>query len=144
MTLALAFRLSEVNLLAVLVTALGIFLVGGAWYTALFGKLWAALNGYSPEKLKEMGARRPPPVFFGTLLACYVVISFAMAMVIRACGVSGALDGAAFGLCVWVIVAAVGITGQAASDKRMSAWLVDGAYQLIYLVGAGMVLASWH
>lgn len=144
MTLGLSFSFSHLNWLAVLVVGLGIFMLGGAWYTALFGKLWAQLNGYSPEKLKEMGSRRPPPVFFGIMIACYLVISLMMALLVISFDIRGALDGAAFGLSLWVIAGAVGLTAQAASDKPMSAWLIDGAFQLIFFTGAGIALASWR
>ena len=57
------FKVSEINWLAVAVAGLIAFLVGGVWYTALFGQLWIKLQGYSPEQVKEMQAQMSPPIF---------------------------------------------------------------------------------
>lgn len=135
--------LGAINWLAVLVAAFATFMLGGLWYTVLFGKLWQRLNGYTTEKLAEMGKRRPPPVFFGTLLVCYLAVSILMAMVISAFGIDHWLTGAAVGLFVFGIAAAVQATGQLASDKPMRAMLIDLAYQAIYLPMTGAILAAW-
>ena len=44
------------------VAALIVFFVGGLWYSALFGKLWVRLHGYSEEKVKQMQAAMSPPL----------------------------------------------------------------------------------
>lgn len=132
-----------INWLPVGASALATFMLGGLWYTALFGKLWQRLNGYSTEKLAEMSKRRPPPLFFGTLLACYIAVSVVMAMLINAFGIEHWLTGAALGLLIFAIAAAVQATGQLASDKPMRALLIDLAYQAIYLPMTGAILAAW-
>ena len=144
MTLALAFNLAEINWLAVLVAAFATFMIGGVWYTALFGKLWQKLNGYSTEKLAEMKAERPPPVFFGTLIVCYAVVALIMAILVTTFNVTGAADGALLGLLLWIMAAAVGLTGHIASDKPMGAFAIDAAYQFIYLLMTGAIIAGWR
>jgi len=54
---------------AVAVAAVVSFLLGGAWYSAIFGKLRIRLHGYSDEKLAEMKAKISPPRFFGGMVA---------------------------------------------------------------------------
>ena len=71
---------SEVNWWAVLVAGFAVFMLGGLWYTALFGKLWVRLNGYSEEKVREMQAKRPPHVFFGVMIGSYLLLSVVMAL----------------------------------------------------------------
>lgn len=134
----------SINWLAVSVSAFATFMLGGVWYTALFGKAWQRLNGYSDEKLAEMRAKRPPPVFFGTLIACYVVVSLAMALLVAAMEIGSAMSGAMLGGVVFVLVAAVQATGQVASDKPMKALLIDLAYQAIYMVMTGAILGAWR
>lgn len=134
----------SINWLAVVVAAFATFMLGGVWYTALCGKVWQRLNGYSDEKLVEMRKKRPPPVFFGTMIGCYLVVSLLMAMLVGAFEIRHHLTGAAFGMFIFGIAAAVQVTGQIASDKPMRALVIDLAYQAIYMPMTGAILASWH
>lgn len=140
----MALELATINWLAVLVAAFATFMLGGAWYTALFGKLWQRLNGYSDEKLLDMRRRRPPPVFFSTLLVCYAIVSLVMALLVGAMGVVSAGWGAALGGLIFVIAAAIQATGQVAGDKPMSALLIDLGYQAIYMPMTGAILGAWR
>jgi hypothetical protein len=74
-------NLTEVNYLAAAVTGLIIFFIGGLWYQALFGKVWVKLHNYSKEQFKAMQERFSPAKFFGTMIASYLVISFAVAVI---------------------------------------------------------------
>jgi hypothetical protein len=91
-----------------------------------------------------MRAKRPPPVFFGTMIACYFVVALILGVIVASFNVSGGLDGALVGLLVWLITAPVGITGHVASDKPMAAFVIDASYQLIYLVMSGAIIAGWR
>ncbi len=134
----------SINWLAVIVAAFATFMLGGVWYTALFGKAWQRLNGYSDEKLVEMRAKRPPPVFFGTMIACYVVVSLVLALLVGAMEISSAMPGAMLGGVVFVLAAAVQVTGQIASDKPMRALLIDLAYQAVYMPLTGAIVGGWR
>jgi hypothetical protein len=113
----ITLKFSEINYLAVIVAALVAFGVGDVWYTAMFGKQWVQLNGYSDEQVKQMQARRPPPVFFGGMIACYLVLALVLALLIGAMPEKTALGGAALGVLVWVgPAAAIGLTGWLASN----------------------------
>jgi hypothetical protein len=136
--------LGSINWLAVGVAAFATFMLGGVWYTALFGKVWQRLNGYSDEKLVEMRRHRPPPVFFGTMIACYVVVSLLMAVMVGALEISSATSGAMLGCVVFVLAVAVQVTGQIASDKPMKAMLIDLAYQAVYMPLTGAILGAWR
>lgn len=145
MQLAVTFiNFSELNWLAVFVAAFATFMLGGLWYTALFGKLWQRWNNYSDDQLKQMQANRPPPVFFATMLACYFVVALVLGVMVVKFNIIGALDGGLFGFGIWILVAAVGITNHIASDKPMKAFAICGGYQLLYLVMCGAILAGWR
>lgn len=140
----MSIEFGTINWLAVLVAAFATFMLGGAWYTVLFGKLWQQLNGYSDEKLAEMRKRRPPPVFFGTMLGCYAVIASVMALLVGAMGIVSAGSGAVLGVVVFAIAAAIQATGQVAGDKPMRALLIDLGYQIIYMPMIGAILGAWR
>lgn len=138
-------RLEEINWLAAVVSAAATFVLGGLWYTALFGKAWARLNGYSDEKLAEMRKKRPPPVFLSIMIVCYLVLSAVVAVLVAGFDVRGAANGAGLGFLLWLgPCAAVAVTGHVASDKPWGALAIDVSFQLISLVMMGAVLAGWR
>ena len=135
----------SVRWLHVVVAALATFLLGGLWYTALFGKLWQRLHGYSDEKLEEMRKLHPPPVFFGVMLFSYLLLALVCELCFRALAIDTALEGAQFGFLLWLGVAfAIGLTAWIASDKPFGACALDLAYQLAFLVMTGAILAGWR
>ena len=138
------FDLVRVNIWAVLVGALIAFVIGGVWYTVLFGKLWVRLQGYSEQKIKEMQAKMSPPRFFGGMLASYLALASALGLMLTALPEPTALTGAAFSLLVWLGCAAIAMTGYIASDKRLGIYLIDAGCQLVYLVLMGVLLGAWR
>jgi len=139
------FHPGEINYWAVLVAALATFLLGGLWYTALFGKTWVKLHGYSDEQVKKMQARRPPQVFFPSLIACYLVLAFVIALLLTGYTKPTALDGALFGGLVWLgPVACIGMTNHISVDEPFGIYLINKSYELIYLVLMGAVLGAWR
>lgn len=139
------FDLAGVNWLAVLVAAVATFMLGGLWYTALFGKKWQKLHGYSDEKVKAMQKARPPQVFFGVMIASYLVLSAVLGVLFRSFGVPSAVAGAEVGALIWLgPAAAIGLTAWIASDKKFGIYVIDLAYQLVFLVMTGAILGGWR
>lgn len=69
----------EVNLTAVLVATVAMFVVGGVWYGVVFSKLWGKIHGFdklSKKKQKEMQSQMTLP-YLGQL-----VVTFATAWVL--------------------------------------------------------------
>jgi hypothetical protein len=135
--------IAGLNWFAVVVSALVTFFIGGAWYTALFGKFWLAQSRYTEEQMAKMHAERPMPVYFGNLIVCYVVIALFMGALVQATGVKSFGHGATLGLFVWVIGAMIAMTAHISSPKAWGAYLVDVGYQLVYLPLMGGILAVW-
>jgi len=139
------FELGEINYVAVLAAGLAAFMLGGLWYTALFGRLWRELQGITEEKVKEMQARRPPLVFFGGMMASYSVLALAIAVLFAGLGVDSAVKGAVAGLLLWIgPAAAIGMTGHLASDKPIGVYAIDVSFQFLYLILMGTILGGWR
>ena len=51
--------IAGLNWFAIIVAALVTFFIGGAWYTALFGKIWLAGSRYTEEQMAKMHSERP-------------------------------------------------------------------------------------
>ena len=134
----------QVNYLAILVAALATVFIGALWYSPLlFHKLWVQAHGYSEEKVEQM--RTTAGRAFIVSLFCYIVMAFVLAVFVSWVGVSSVLQGALLGLLVWVgFLATLGLTAHMFSEKRLSTYLIDAGYQLVYAVVMGVMLTAWQ
>lgn len=135
---------TKINYLAAVVGALATFFLGALWYTVLFGKMWVALQGFTPERVREMQAKRPPPVFFSLLLVCYAVLAIVLAALFHVFHIDTAMTGAALGAVLWLAVSAIQMTGHLSIDRPMGVFLIDAGYQFLYLVMMGAILGAWR
>ena len=140
----MGIHFSGINLLATLSAGVITFFLGAVWYMPLFGKLWMKLHGYSEEKVKKMQARLAPAVFFGGMLASYLLIALMVAVLVVSLPLTLPLEGALLGGVLWLIVAAVGFTAYLASDKHIGIYLIDAGYQLTFLLFMGVLLTMWR
>lgn len=136
--------LSGVNWLAVVVTAIVVFMIGGMWYAPLFGKAWVKAQGFTEEQVKEMQAKMSPPIFFGGMLASYFVLALVVAVIFHAGGIQSASAGAMWGFLFWLIHAAFKMTDHIASGKVFAAFTIDASFQLIALLVTGVILGAWR
>lgn len=134
----------NVNWIAVAVATVATFMLGGLWYSAIFGKTWVKCQGWSEETVKKMQAQMNPAKFFGGMLVSYFVLAIVLALMVQALDIHWAAKGAIVGLGLWLAVAAVKMTDHIASGKPTGLYLIDASFQLIYLVGMGALLAGWR
>lgn len=132
-----------VNYLAVLVSGVVIFLIGGAWYSpALFAHRWVALQGRTEE---EMRANGPSAGKFISVFICGVVSAWVLAVLLNHFIHPTLLRGALLGLLCWI-----GFTGATSfgsymfSGRPRALWLIDSGYYLVSFVIAGAILAVWR
>ena len=90
----------DVNLWAVLITAIVSMIVGALWYGPLFGKAWMRFVGFNKDSVKKMKMTATKSMtlgFIGSLIMAYVLAVFV--------GLSGAntlVEGAMVGFWVWL------------------------------------------
>ena len=130
--------MQTINWLAVLAAAVSIFVLGGLWYSALFGKAWQRLSGAPP---KEQGGH-PAKVFglafvFGLIAA----IVYAWVMPPAADAVSALKQGLLVGF--GFAATSFGINYQFA-QRSFTLWLIDGGYHTVQFVLFGLVFGLWH
>ena len=141
----MSIHLDQINWWAVLVAAAATFFLGALWYSALFGKLWIRLQGYTEDQVKQMQANMNPAIFFGGMLVSYLLVALVIAILVTNFNLRSAVAGAMLGLLVWLgFAAAIHMTGHLASNKPIGAFLIDTAFQLIFLIGMGTLIAAWR
>lgn len=67
---------TEIHWLAIAVAGLAAFMVGGVWYSLLFGKAWMAARGVTKEQIESAGGN--PGVMFGVTFLLDLVMAFVL------------------------------------------------------------------
>lgn len=133
-----------VNNIAVLVSGVVIFLLGGLWYSPLlFAKKWVALIGKSEAELKASAGNMPTSYLL--VFVCGLATAWVMALVVGNFAPASSLDGALIGALCWLGFAGATSFGTALfSGKPKSLWLIDSGFNLAAFVIAGLILATWR
>lgn len=138
--------LPHVNYLAVLVSGVVIFVLGGLWYSpVLFAKKWTALQGKSEEEMKAAAASSAMPILYLAAFFCGLLSAWALAVVINHFANLSATRGAAIGAFCWLgFAAATSLPNAMFSMKPKALWLLDTGYNFVSFVVAGAILAVWR
>lgn len=133
----------DLNWLAIFVAAVAGFALGALWYSPLlFAKPWMAGHGYTPADVERMqkAAGRAYAISFLSM----VVMGVFLAILCRRLPIDGWQQGAELGFFVWLgFVATTGLTNWAFSSRKISTWVIDAGYQLVYLAIMGAIIAAW-
>ena len=138
--------LPSVNYLAVLVSAVVIFILGGLWYSpVLFAKKWIALQGKTEEEMKAAAKSASMPLMYLGALVSGLVVAWALAVLLNHFVNLSALRGAEVGAFCWVgFAAATSFPNAVFSMKPRALWAIDTFYNLASFVVAGAILAVWR
>lgn len=139
----------HINWLAILVSGIVIFMLGGLWYSpVLFAKRWIALQNKTEEQMRAEAAAANMPLMYASAFLTGLIIAWAMAMVFAHIADDmpmNAAHGALFGALLWLGFAATTSYATALfSGKPRQLWLIDSAYNLVSFVLAGIILAVWR
>jgi hypothetical protein len=136
---------SNVNVLAVIVSTIVAFLIGGAWYGAMFKNVWIAAHGFTPERLDAMRKERSPALTMGIGFVLQLVTAFGLALLIGWTGYQTWAHGLAIGVFVWFFfTAAVNLMACLYQGKPLIAFAVDAGYQLVYFALMGAIIGAWR
>ena len=134
----------HINFLAVVVAAVVAFLIGGLWYSPLlFAKQWVKAHGYTDDQVAEMqkGAGKA----YAVTLVCDFLIALAIAVLVGYIHMERCVQGLKLGLLIWAGIAfPLGLIASMFSGKRITVFVIDTAYQLVYLVLMGAIITVWQ
>src|SRR5438105_2715492 len=139
----------HVNYLAVLVTGVAIFILGGLWYSPLlFAKPWTRLMGKNEEEMKAYmaspEAKRAMPIMYGMALVTALIIAWVIAVVVNHFVNPSVLRGAEVGALCWLLAAATSYATAMFSMQPKALWAINSAYNLISFILAGIILSVWR
>lgn len=138
------FDLSAINWIAVVVSAVAAFMVGGIWYGAIFGKKWVEIHGHSEAAVEAM-QKDQAKVFAGFFVGDLIMSAVIAAILTGLAEPPSAATGAFVGFCLWLGVAAtIGHAKDAANRRPAAAFYLDAGHELILLVAVGAILGAWQ
>ena len=135
--------LPDLNYLAVLVSGIVSFILGGLWYSPLlFARPWVALMGKTEEELK---ATASGPASYVVVFICGLLSAFALAVIIDRFQPVTVLTGVLVAVLCWAGFAGATSFGSALfSGQPRGLWLINSAYNLVAFIAAGVILSVWR
>lgn len=124
----------------ILLGALAAFLLGFAWYTALFGKMWQAETGITDEEAQKDMART-----HGLAFLMMIILSYGINYVVNLHDVAeqtfvhGAFHGVLSALLYAIPVVAIHYLYQ---RKSLKLFLIDAGYVVAFFALSGGVMAA--
>jgi hypothetical protein len=136
--------LDDINWIAVLVGALGYFMLGAIWYSPVgFGKKWIRYTGIdptNPEVKKGAGG-----IMLGSLLLMFIASSGLAILINRMDILGGWISGVKLGLLTGITIAATAISISLIYEKRpLGLHLIDGLYNVLGNVIAAVIICVWR
>ena len=138
-----------INYLAVLVSAIIIFALGGLWYSpALFAKRWVALQNKTEEQMRAEAAAANMPLLYLIAFICALIQAWVLAMVIghmSQVAEMGVAHAAIFSALLWVgFAGSTSFASALFSGVPRQLWAINSLYNLVSFVIAGIILAVWR
>jgi len=134
--------LISLNYLHVLVAAVAGFLVGWVWYSALFGKAWAAEMKITEEMMKE-GKPKMPLMMAKSFLYTFVS-TIGLAMVLAFHPVPTWLKGAEIGAAVGLLIVGARYLSRGTWERtscKLNA--INVGHEVVMFAVQGAILAAW-
>jgi len=131
----------SLNNLAILVSAIILWVLGAIWYSLLFAKPWLELTGVKREPGKRDGMLLGMTASF----LCDLVLSLILSMLIMWSNATGFKYGAVIGVLVWMAFIAATTLPQGLYEKKpFKLFAINSGYWLLGLFIVGGLLGSWQ
>ncbi len=133
------FSVSDMNALAIVVSAIVYFFVGMVWYSpVLFAEIWKRETGKTEEK-------SPNPFLYILCFILTVFAAFALACLFEIAGVSGFVPGIFAGLMAGLaLVSASAITMLFDDYHKYKLFLINAGYHAVAFPLMGVILGLWQ
>jgi hypothetical protein len=133
---------SQINWIAVLVGAIGYFLLGALWYSFLFQKKWMA---YTAVSMTDDSAKKGMAGIMFTSFILMFICSFGLAFLITKFNLHTWMLGVKLGLLTGICFSVTAISISYVYEKRpLGLHLINGSYNVIGNIIAAVILCCWR
>ena len=135
----------DVNYLAVLVSAIVSFIIGGLWYSPLlFGNAWMKSGGFSEKNIEKAKKKGMGKLYFITFIAS-LLMAFVLSHFVQYLTAQTFSEGMQAGFWIWLgFIVPVLLGGVLWEGKSLKFYLINIAYWLVNLIIIGGLLAVWR
>ncbi len=128
----------QINYLAVIAAAGSVFVLGGIWYSLLFGKIWQREIGLSDADIKNANM----VMIFGGSFVLSLIASFVFAMFLGPNPPLMLALGAGFAAGAGWVATSFGINYLFAR-RSLTLFAIDGGYHTLQFTLIGLILGLW-
>jgi hypothetical protein len=130
----------RINYMAVVVSAIVYWLLGGLWFGVFFNKPWMALEGMTPAQMQQVS----PAVPYVVAIVTSLILAYVLANVCLWRQVNSASKGASLGVLFWLgFVATTTLTTYQFEGRSFHLFLINYGYCLVGMVIIGAILGAW-
>jgi hypothetical protein len=133
----------RINYVAVIVSAIVHFMIGGLWYSVIFGNKFIELIGWTPAQLEQVGSQNHGKEYLIAFVSSLVLV-FILAHFVQYTGAKGVVGGMQTGFWLWLgFVATTQLATVIFEQRRLGLYVLNVSYQLTACLICGAILASW-
>ena len=134
---------SQLNWLAVLVAAVGYFLLGAIWYSpVLFAKKWIA---YSGVNVNDPNAKKGVAGIMFMSFILMFLCSFGLAFLVVKLSMQGWMLGFKLGLLTGICFSATAVSISYVYEKKpLGLHLINGGYNVLGNIIAAIIICIWR
>ena len=130
--------MTDINLLTVIIAAIGAFIISGIWYAALSGELGKLSKAYAQNS-------KMPAWEIAVELLRSATVALVIAIIFNKMGVTGLGDALLYGLAMWVAFPFVLLLGSVIHEKvPLKLAAIHAGDWLLKLVFIAIVVALWN
>ena len=130
----------KINYLAVIVSAVVHWILGGAWY-GIFSKPFTGFIG--EEKMKDLETRSEAKAFILAFVSS-LILSYLLARFLRYTEARTAVDGLRVAVMLWLgFIAASQLLTVLFEGRHFGLYLLNIGYQLVACSAAALILVAW-
>ena len=134
----------SVNFLAVVVSLVAYTVLGMLWYGPLLGKRWMKLSGMDQVDMSSPEAKKSQMAGYISSLISSFIAMLTLAVVLKALGVTGALNGLLGGAGLGFGLVAMTLVGEAAwHDYPWGLVAINAGYRVLGLAIGGLIIGVW-
>lgn len=134
----------EINLFAVLISAIASMVIGFLWYGPIFGKQWIKLMKFGNKEISKAKKKGMIKYYVANFIAT-LITAFVLAVFISATGTDSWLEGANIGFWVWLGFLAPVMLGSVIWEGRtVKLYALNVAYWFVNLIVIGVIIGVWN
>jgi Protein of unknown function (DUF1761) len=134
---------SKTNHLAVIVSAVVYFMLGGLWFGLVFANMWMQAVGKTMEELQR--TTMPEGVLYTLAFIFALILSYTLNWLLLRSGRQGANEGVKLAIGLWVGIVATTIGPIFMfSGSSLRLFVLDTGYPLVAMIISGAIIGGWR